>query len=181
MRVLVVYASRHGATQGIAERIAATLGQRGLEVTLRRADEAGDPSTYDAFVIGAAAYAFHWLKDATQFVRRHGDLLAGRPGWIFSSGPLGTEQVDAQGRDVRAGAAPQEFPEIREAIHPRGERIFFGAYDPDAKPIGLMERFMGVVPAAREVLKPGDFREWDAIEAWAGEIAEALGPVPAGA
>ena len=29
MHVLVAYASRHGATQGIAERIADTLGSRG--------------------------------------------------------------------------------------------------------------------------------------------------------
>ena len=35
MNVLVVYATRHGATQGIAERIAATLETDGLDVTLR--------------------------------------------------------------------------------------------------------------------------------------------------
>ncbi len=30
MRVLIVYASRYGATQGIAERVAAILRQQGL-------------------------------------------------------------------------------------------------------------------------------------------------------
>lgn len=33
MRVLVVYASRYGATQEIAERIAATLCQQSLDAT----------------------------------------------------------------------------------------------------------------------------------------------------
>ena len=34
MKILVAYATRHGATQGIAERIAQTLEADGLDVTL---------------------------------------------------------------------------------------------------------------------------------------------------
>ena len=37
MHVLVAYASRHGATQGIAERIADTLRAAGLEAEARPA------------------------------------------------------------------------------------------------------------------------------------------------
>ena len=37
MSILVVYASKHGATQGIAERIAAKLGQAGQEAEARPA------------------------------------------------------------------------------------------------------------------------------------------------
>ena len=36
MKILVAYASRHGATKGIAERIAQTLERNGLDVTLER-------------------------------------------------------------------------------------------------------------------------------------------------
>ena len=102
MRVLVVYASRYGATQEIAERIAATLRQQSLEATVQPANHADDPAGYDAAVIGSAAYYFHWMKPATEFVRRNRDALAHRPVWLFSSGPLGTEAKDAQGRDKRA-------------------------------------------------------------------------------
>ena len=35
-----------------------------------------DPAPYDAFVIGSAAYMFHWLKKATAFVKRHRAILA---------------------------------------------------------------------------------------------------------
>ncbi len=180
MKILVVYASRHGATKGIAERIAATLEHHALQVTLRPAEQVGAPAGYDAFVIGSAAYAFHWLKEATEFVRRNRPLLASRPVWLFSSGPLGTELTDAKGRDVRTVAEPQEFAELREAIHPRGERVFFGAYDPDSKPIGLMERFSRMMPAARAAFPAGDFRDWDEIDAWAATIADALTVVHAG-
>src|SRR6186997_1721175 len=109
MNVLVVYASRHGATRGIAERIAETLAGRGLDVAVRAAKEAGEVAGYDGFVIGSAAYVGHWLGDATSFVKQHRALLAERPVWLFSSGPVGTEQVDAKGRDVRALAVPKEF------------------------------------------------------------------------
>ncbi len=180
VRVLVVYASRHGATREIAERIAARLGQGGVEATVKSTEPAGDLAGYDAFVIGSAAYAFHWLKEASAFVRRNRSLLASRPVWLFSSGPLGTKTTDAQGRDVRAEAEPREFAEFRDAIHPRDLRIFFGAYDPEGKPIGLMERLTRMMPAARAAMPVGDFRDWDEIEAWAGKIANELKLVPAG-
>jgi menaquinone-dependent protoporphyrinogen oxidase len=176
MNVLVAYASRHGATQGIAERIGGTIDRRGLAVTVQRAADVQDRDLvgYDAVVIGGAAYAFHWLKEATEFVRSHRDALASRPVWVFSCGPLGTEEVDAQGRDVATAAEPKEFATMRETIRPRGMKVFFGAYDPKAPPIGLIERFMGVVPAARDALPAGDFRDWPAIEAWADQIATEL-------
>jgi menaquinone-dependent protoporphyrinogen oxidase len=177
VNVLVVYATRHGATQGIAERIAAVLGRRGLGVTIRPADQAGDPAAYDAFVIGGAAYMFHWLGEATGFVRRHHELLADRPLWLFSSGPLGTDQTDADGTDVRTAAEPREFAELRERLRPRDTRVFFGAYDPAAAPKGLMERITRLMPAARDALPAGDFRDWPDIEAWAESIADELAPV----
>jgi menaquinone-dependent protoporphyrinogen oxidase len=177
VNVLVAYATRHGATRGIAERIAQTLHRSGLEVTLKPVEKADAVDQYDAMVIGSAAYMGRWLKEATQFVRRHRSQLASRPVWLFSSGPIGTQTVDAKGRDVLEASEPTEFAEFAAAIHPRGERVFFGAYDPDAEPIGLMER-LGArftrMPAVREALPAGDFRDWPEIEAWADGIAREL-------
>jgi menaquinone-dependent protoporphyrinogen oxidase len=178
MKILVAYASRHGATQGIAEHIAAKLQRSGLDVTLRPVADTGPIDGYDAFVIGSAAYMGGWLGDATAFTRRHRDLLAHRPVWLFSSGPVGSETVDAKGRDQLTAAAPKEFTEFARTIQPREQRVFFGAYDPDAAPAGiaegLMARFMRIAPAVREALPAGDFRDWLAIEAWAEGIAREL-------
>jgi menaquinone-dependent protoporphyrinogen oxidase len=98
MSVLVVYASKHGATRGIAGRIAASLRTAGCQADVRPVKDAGDLAAYDAFVIGSAAYELHWRKEATEFVRRNTKVLAARPVWLFSSGPLGTEPADAKGR-----------------------------------------------------------------------------------
>lgn len=180
MKVLVAYASRHGATKGIAERIARTLEPRGNDVTLRPADQVSAVAGYDAFIIGSAAYAGHWLKEARGFVQQHRELLASRPVWLFSSGPIGTDMVDAKGRDVLEASRPAEFAEFAASIHPRDVRVFFGAFDPDAKPIGLMERlgapFMRM-PGVREAMPAGDFRDWPQVEAWAEGIAQELADV----
>lgn len=174
MNVLVAYATRHGATAGIAERIAATLRAEGIDADARPVTEVHDVTPYDAVVLGGAAYMFHWLKDATAFAKHHRDELRQRPVWLFSSGPLGTETVDEQGHDVRASSRPQEFPELVDLLRPRGERVFFGAWDPDAPPVGLGERLLRRLPAARSATPAGDFRDWPAIDAWATEIAAAL-------
>ena len=174
MRVLVAYATRHGATAGIAEHIAEELAGRGHDARARPVEDVDGLEGYDAVVLGGAAYMFHWLKPAVRFAKRHRDELAALPVWLFSSGPLGTDRVDAEGKDVLETTRPREFAELTDLIRPRGERVFFGAYDPDADPIGLAERLTRRMPAARDSLPAGDFRDWDAITAWADEIAEEL-------
>ncbi len=179
MNVLVAYASRHGATQGIAERIAETLREAGLNAELARARDVKSMAGYDAFVIGSAAYMFHWLKEAGDLVHRNRATLADKPVWLFSSGPLGTDALDAQGRDQKVAAIPKEMNELRASVNARDHRVFFGAYDRDRKPIGLAERVMSLMPAAGDALPAGDFRDWPEIEAWARSIADDLLPVEA--
>jgi menaquinone-dependent protoporphyrinogen oxidase len=180
MQVLVAYASRHGATQGIAERLAETLRAAGLEVDARPAASIKSLAGYDAFVIGSAAYMFHWLKDAANLVRHNRTVLRGKPVWLFSSGPVGSEPIDAKGRDQKVAAVPKEMPELVQAVNARDHRVFFGAFDPDREPIGFAERFVSLMPAAKAAMPVGDFRDWDDIEAWAGEIARDLASVPVG-
>jgi len=179
MSILVAYASKYGATQGIAERIAQTLKSEGLEVDLQPVSAVSDPARYDAFVIGSAAFIGSWLKEAGQFVRRHRELLATKPVWLFSSGPIGKETKDAKGRDVLVASEPKEFAEFDGSIKPKGQKVFFGALD--SKKLRGTHRFFSLVPASQRVLIEGDFRDWDLIEGWARSIAHELAPAPVGA
>lgn len=174
MVVLVAYATRHGATAGIAERLAAGLCDNAIPAVPLSVDEVRDVRAYDAVVLGGAAYLFHWHKDATSFARRNRVALRERPVWLFSSGPLGTDLVDKAGRDVIETCRPREFEHLSALVRARGERVFFGAHDPDARPVTLGEHVFAMFPRATSTLPVGDFRDWQAIDAWAGEIAAAL-------
>jgi menaquinone-dependent protoporphyrinogen oxidase len=172
--VLVAYATKLGSNGEIAEAIADTLRAGGHHASAHPVREVKGLDGWDAVVLGSAIYAAHWQRDARRFVTRHRDALAERPVWLFSSGPLGTDLVDKEGRDIFETTRPKEFDELASLIAPRGERVFFGAWDPEAPPIGFAERFMRLMPATRTELPAGDYRDWAAIDAWADQIATAL-------
>lgn len=178
MSILVAYASKYGATRGIAERIAEKLAASGKQAEVLSVKTAGDLARYDAFVIGSAAYIGSWIKEATEFVRKNQALLATRPVWLFSSGPLGTATTDPKGRDVLVAAEPKEFAEFATTIKPRGRRVFFGALD--SSKLKGAHRLFNMLPAAKQLLVEGDVRDWKAIDDWAESIAHDLTPVLAG-
>ena len=68
MKVLVAYASRHGATEGIARRLTDGLGAGGFDAEARKVNDVADLRAYGAVVVGGAVYMQHWLRDATAFV-----------------------------------------------------------------------------------------------------------------
>jgi menaquinone-dependent protoporphyrinogen oxidase len=88
--------------------------------------------------------------------------------------PSGKEPVDPKGRDVLEISRPEEFDTFGPRLHRRGEQVFFGAWDPQAPPIGIAERLQRHLPAAWTVDVAGDFRDWKAIDKWASEIASEL-------
>ena len=115
----------------------------GLSVEVKPVDEVDDVERYDAFVIGSAAYGHHWLKEASAFVRRNERRLAHEPVWLFSSGPIGKESIDAKGRDVLEISRPEEFDKFGSRLHPRGAQVFFGAWDPHRACFGRRSACLG--------------------------------------
>jgi hypothetical protein len=89
MPLLVVYASRHGATAEIAAPIATRLVDSGASVDLRPVDEVETLDGYDAVVLGAPVYDQSWPPEANAFVAENRDALAARPLWLFSVGAFG--------------------------------------------------------------------------------------------
>jgi menaquinone-dependent protoporphyrinogen oxidase len=178
MKVLIAYASKYGATREIAERLADRIRAAGLEAQAQPMTTVSDLSAYDAVVIGSAAYIGHWQKEATEFVQSNSAVLAGRPTWLFSSGPLGNEPTNAPGLDQRGAAEPKEIAELRATISPRDHRVFFGALDP-AK-LGFRDRAIRILPAGRALLPEGDFRDWQDVNAWADSIAGDLAALATG-
>ena len=189
-KVLIVHASRHGGTEGIADRIAEVMRSTGVETVVVPAAEMLDPEPFDACVVGGGVYMGSWVKEGTEYLERFAPTLATIPVWLFSSGPLpgSTKAVTDPAVDpIENALGPSEGPgsggrrrieELAARIHPREHRVFAGAYDPKDPPTSLSERVVRMMPASKGILPPGDFRDWPAIEAWAREIAESLTTVP---
>jgi menaquinone-dependent protoporphyrinogen oxidase len=160
-KVLVASASKHGSTEEIAEAIASVLREHGLEVEVKRMEDVDTLFPYDAYVLGSAVYLDGWLRRATQFVDCHGELIATRPTWLFSSGPIG-DPAHVPVQDSFDAA------DLVRRTHARDHRQFGGKLDKAQLSIG--ER------AAAGLLRvpAGDYRQWDAITAWATAIGRFL-------
>lgn len=159
-RILVSAGSKHGATAEIAEHIGETLRARGLEVTVARPDEIESVDGYQAVVLGSGVYAGHWLGDAKDLADRVASSDPSPQAWLFSSGPLGDPPKPEED--------PVDVAAIVESTSARDHRVFAGKIDKSQ--LGFGERAIMVAVRAPE----GDFRDWDAIEAWGNEIADAL-------
>lgn len=168
--VLVTYATRHGATQEIAEAAAAALREGGLEVDVRPAREVRSLAGYGAVVLGAPLYMFHLHGDARRFLSRHRRDLMERPVAVFAGGPFGVGKGD-EWAEVRANLDKElaKFPWLT----PIALKVVGGRFDP------AKLRFpWNWVPALKR-MPASDLRDWQAIRAWASGLAARLRLDPA--
>ena len=160
-RVLVAFASKHGATAEIADAVADQLRQAGHAVDCVPADQVEALDSYDAIVIGSAVYMKRWRPEARRLLKRHAKELADRPFWVFSSGPFG-EKPDP------SWSEPPRTIERAKHLGVR-DHVVFGGRLP-LEPGNFMERAMvrDCPPDKR------DLRDWDKIRAWASGIGTEL-------
>ncbi|WP_367325283.1 flavodoxin domain-containing protein [Streptomyces sp. HUAS ZL42] len=166
MDVLVGYATAHGSTRDIADRLAAGLDRAGLRAESKALETVDDATAYTAFVLGSAVHGQTWLEPAKTFLRDHLDLLCARPVWIFSVG------MPAALRGPWKRLAAKEIPLIVESLPGelpyRDHRLFSGVVAPAQ--LSLVGRVLFRLVGGRF----GDYRDWDAVDGWAAEIAGAL-------
>lgn len=164
-QVLVVYATKYGATADIAEKIGQVLHQAGLRTDVLPAGRVSDLTPYSAVVLGSAVYIGKWLKEAEKFLQANEKALVERQVWLFSSGPTGKgDPVEL----VRGWRFPVALQPIADRIQPRDIAVFHGSAN--VKKLNLIEkRMLSIVKAPL-----GDFRDWEAITSWATAIADVL-------
>jgi menaquinone-dependent protoporphyrinogen oxidase len=166
MTVLVAYATAHGSTRGIAERITARLGQRHLVAQARPVSEVESVVAYDGVVVGSAIHGQAWLPEAVRFMRSNATALAARPVWLFSVGMPGALARPLRRWAMREG--PKALAELPKIVRPVDQHLFTGVVRREELPL-----------VSRAILRlmgghTGDFRDWPEIEAWADDIAARL-------
>jgi menaquinone-dependent protoporphyrinogen oxidase len=179
-KILVAYASRAGSTGGVADAIGKELCAAGAAADVRLIKQVSDLNSYDAVIIGSPARNERWLKEARDFVERYKGALGQMPVAIFVTclktapgqpslslkGPLPDEPVEKKRQRVRAYLEPvlKKAPQVK----PLDIAVFAGALDYSklSRPAKAALKSNGFIE--------GDFRDWERIRGWAGNIAPVL-------
>lgn len=165
-RILVAYATKKGSTKEVAEAIAERLREHALDADVTPARGVRELAAYDGLVLGGSLYMGRWHGDALGLLKQQREAIAAMPFAVFAMGPMTMEESDVAHSRAQLDNALARTPEIL----PAAVAIFGGVLDP------AEHRF----PFSR--MKASDARDWEAIRAWADEVAEALVaevPVPA--
>ena len=164
-KTLVTYASKYGATAEIAEKIGAVLRDAGLLVDVLSVKQARDLTPYDNVILGSAVYIGQWRRAAVKFLKANENALSKKQVWLFSSGPTGEgDPVEL----LDGWRFPKGQQELADRIQPRDIAVFHGDVDPEK--VNALHKLM-----IDKVEAPvGDFRDWNAITAWAESVVAAL-------
>jgi len=158
-KILVAYATAAGSTGEVAEAIGNALREGDATVDVRRAKEVADVGDYSAVVLGTGVRAGHVYQEAATFVKTHQEALSKVPVAYFVV--CMTMQDDTEDTRCQAGTYLDQLQEKAPAVEPVDRGLFGGAMDYKKLPLPL--RLMMKVMKASE----GDFRDWEAIHAWA--------------
>lgn len=160
MHILVTAASKHGATDEVADAIATRIAASGFTVDRLAPADVASVEGYDAVVVGSAVYILQWMPEAHDFMERFKDELPAGQVWAFS---VGMNDVPKSSEQDGSRVGP-----LLTHVKCRELRTFPGRYKPSL--LSLRER--SIARLARVV--EGDFRDWEAIDQWADEIVAAL-------
>jgi len=156
-RILVAYATGAGSTAEVASAIGNALLSDDVNVDVLHVSHVEDIARYSAVVLGSSIRAGRWLPGAVDFLKTHRKSIAKCPTAYFTTCLTMVKNTPESRRTVLAYLEPvrQLVPEIE----PVGLGLFAGSLNPD-----LQQIFPG------DSGPYGDFRDWDAIKAWAVEI-----------
>jgi menaquinone-dependent protoporphyrinogen oxidase len=168
-KILVTYASRTGATAGVAEAIGKVLSEDGIQVDVLPVKEVNDVSGYRAVVAGSAINGGAWLPEAMQFMHTHQAELNRKPFAAFLvCMTLAMKNSQQYRSHVAAWLAP-----VRALAPPVSEGLFAGALA-----IGKIPSWSDRLKFRLSVLfgawQEGDHRDWKAIHAWAESLIPLL-------
>lgn len=167
-KILVAYASRAGSTAGVAEAIGKTLSENGAQVEVRPMQDVKDLTPYGAVVAGSAIQAKQWLPEAMQFMQDHRAALGQKPFAAFTVCMTMTMKKEQYRQGVKDWLAP-----VRALVKPVSEGYFAGALQLNKVP-HRRARWGFRLSVIFGVWAEKDYRDWDAIHAWAAELSPKL-------
>jgi menaquinone-dependent protoporphyrinogen oxidase len=162
-KILVTFATRAGSTYEIATRVAEVLREAGATVEVKPVTAVHELQGYQAVVVGSAIRMGRWLPEAVEFIKANRETLSHIPtAYFVVSGLLRTETAEMR-RQVLAFLDP-----VRALLEPVRIGLFAGKLD--YRTIDGFDRSIAEAVSSAE----GDWRNWEAIDAWARDLLPVL-------
>lgn len=180
-KALVVYGTRYGATASTSAEIAAVLVKEGLEVKVvdLKKEKVQDISPYDLVIIGSGMQMGKWTGEPEAFLGQFRKELAAKKVAIFvSSAAQALIEYEKKTQEVESNR--KQYLEDKAAkydLHPVSMVVLGGVWDYNKMNFLFRRTLSGFKPrieaAGYKEVQPGlyDTRDWEAIRAWAKELA----------
>lgn len=167
-KVLIAYASQYGSTGGVAAAIAQSLCEAGMAVDVKLVTNVDDLSGYRAVIVGSPVHDDEWMPEAISFVETNRELLSQLPvAYFLTCMALGLDPQPT-GRERMAKVLEHVREQVPE-VAPIDEGLFAGTI-----PLGHISPILGgihqVLGQQEGDFQGIDFRDWDAIHAWAAGL-----------
>jgi menaquinone-dependent protoporphyrinogen oxidase len=163
-KILVAYASEYGSTAGVAEAIGKELCNKGESVDVRLVKKVNDLSAYRSVIIGSPIYRGKWMPETVKFLQKNSEILSKVPVAYFVV--CMTMQNPTEENRQKALAYLDPVGHAVPQVKPVKIGLFAGALYYDKLP-WLMRTIVKSKGSPE-----GDFRDWNAIRAWATQLNE---------
>ena len=181
----VFYATREGHTQRIAEHVAASLRQRGLEATVHdvRAHAAFNLDQYAAAVVAGSVHAGRHEAEMVSFVKEHVAVLERLPS-VFLSVTLSEAVAE------RPDATPAEHAKFVGDVQKVIRRFFedTGWHPKRVKPVAgallytkynflvrcVMKRIARGAGGSTDTSRDHEYTDWVALDRFVAELADEI-------
>lgn len=169
-KVLVAYATQYGSTEEVAESIAVSLENEGVEAEYAEMNKVTSLDGFDAVVFGSPIYIGQWLDDAHTFLTKFQARLEKLPVAVFGLGPVSNDEKEMANTLTQLDDNLGKYPWLK----PGAVQMFVGSYDP--RKLKFDHQKMAAVPGHRAYGKSVvDNRDWGAISDWAAGLPAQLG------
>lgn len=180
-KILIVYGTRYGATQGTCEEIVEILENEGIETRLinLKKEKIKDISPYDLIVVGSGMQMGKWVGESEKFLNQYQKDLVKKKVVIFvSSAAQALLEYEKKTEEINNNRKKYlEDKAIKYNLSPVSMVILGGVWDFNKMNFLLRKTLASFKPrieaAGYKEIKPGfyDTRDWNAIRAWAKELA----------
>ncbi len=173
-RILIVYATTHGHTAKIADRIARGAREQGARVETIEIEDVGDvdPGAFDAVIVGASIHAGRHQPGLVKWAGERAAALAERRSAFFSVS-LTAADDDPEARQATDGYIRSFVTETGwepDRTLPVAGCLQYREYDMFTRVLMMLLMKSGGRPTDTD--EDHDYTDWDAVERFGREFAD---------